>query len=252
MMAAVEPKIEAVIPTGSGGFWALLFSILANSDERQAALEKNLPTYCDELLNRGVFEEDLPGDCTVDDFREIGRFLGQTLQRSEPLNHLYPALRLLQSAWEPVEPMVYMPRIARRPLPNHPVRSIYQPVGLLDSDFPEEVFNAVALASGVQQAGDELWDGMQKSLALDGLEGILPYPISQNMMSETGFPYTGIVVQYEGDGIKNSHSIFSQLLDVKYQYGCFIESMQRQGAPTVLSPRSVLPPCLFPSTEISP
>ena len=141
MMAAVEPKIQAVVPTGSGGFWSLLFATLAG------------PNGPD------------------DDLREIGRLLGQILKRSEPLDHLYPALRLLQSSWESVEPMVYMPRIAKRPLPNHPVRSIYQPVGQGDSDFPEVVFNAVALASGVQQAGPTLWPEMQDSLALEEVGG---------------------------------------------------------------------------------
>ncbi|NEQ54518.1 MAG: hypothetical protein F6K11_31035 [Leptolyngbya sp. SIO3F4] len=216
MMAAVEPKIRAVVPTGSGGFWSLLFSELAG------------PNGPDE------------------DIREIGRLLGQVLKRSEPLNHLYPALRLLQSSWESVEPMVYMPRIAQRPLPNHPVRSIYQPVGQGDSDFPEVVFNAVALASGVQQAGPTLWPEMQDSLALEGFDGILSYPVSQNLLSETGVPYTGVVVQYEGDGIADPHTIFSQRLDVKYQYSCFMKSFQQSDMGTVLSPRPVLPPCLFP------
>lgn len=234
MMAAVEPKIRAVVPTGSGGFWSLLFSILANPDARK-----------DALVN-SCRPEDLDD---VEDLGEIGRLLGQVLQRSEPLDHLYPALRLLQTSWEPVEPMVYMPRIARRPLPDHPVRSIYQPVGQCDGDFPEAVFNAMALASGVQQAGEPLWPEMQDSLKLGGLDGILSsYPIVENVVSETGVPYTGVVVQYEGDNRANPHTIFSQRLDVKYQYGCFIESMQQIGTATVLDPRPVLPPCLFPST----
>ena len=215
MMAAVEPKIKAVVPTGSGGFWALLFSSLAGSD-------------------------------SPNDLQDVARLLGRVLQRSEPLDHLYPALRLLQSSWEAAEPMVYMPRIARRPLPNHPVRSIYQPVGQGDSDFPEAVFNAVALASGVQQAGPILWPEMQASLALGGLEGMMSYPASQNLISENGVPYTGIVVQYEGDGLADPHTIFSQRDDVKYQYGCFMESIQQAGMGIVLEPRPILPPCSFP------
>ena len=147
---------------------------------------------------------------------------------------------------EAAEPMVYMPHLARRPLPNHPVRSIYQPVGQGDTFFPEPVFNAVALASGVQQAGPTLWPEMQTSLALGGLDGIMPYPVSQNLISENGIPYTGIVVQYEGDGLANPHTIFSQRDDVKYQYGCFMESFQQSGLGIVLEPRPILPPCSFP------
>ena len=215
MMAAVEPKIKAVVPTGSGGFWALLFSSFASSD-------------------------------SPEDLQTITRLLGKVLQRSEPLDHLYPALRLLQSSWEAAEPMVYMPRIAQRPLPNHPVRSIYQPVGQGDSAFPEVVFNAVALASGVQQAGPIIWPEMQASLALGGFDGIMSYPVSQNLISENGVPYTGVVVQYEGDGLADPHTIFSQLDDVKFQYGCFMESVQQAGLTIVPEPRPILLPCSFP------
>ncbi|MBT9316122.1 hypothetical protein [Leptothoe spongobia] len=238
MMAAVEPKIRAVVPTGSGGFWSLLFSNLANPDSRKAPI----PEFC---VNKPPDQPEVV--CQVNDLGDIDRLLGQVQKRTEPLNHLYPALRLLQSSWESVEPMVYAPRIAKRPLPDHPVRSIYQPVGQRDSDFPEEVFNAIALASNVQQAGPTLWPGMQESLALEKLDApMLSYPISQNLISDTGIPYTGVVVQYESDLIENSHTIFSQRLDVKYQYGCFLKSFQQNNMGTVLSPRPVLPPCLFP------
>ena len=79
-----------------------------------------------------------------------------------------------------------------------------------------------------------------------GVEGILSYPVSQNLISETGMPYTGIVVQYQGDGLADPHTIFSQRDDVKYQYGCFMESMLQAGMGIVLEPRPVLPPCSFP------
>lgn len=214
MMGAVEPKVKAVVPTGSGGFWALLFAELANS-------------------NGG-------------DFEKIASLLGQVLQKEEPLDHLYPALRLLQSSWEAAEPMVYMARMAKRPLPNHPVRSVYQPVGQGDSDFPESIFDAVALATGVQEAGEILWPNMQESLALEGLDGIVDYPVEDNLSSEDGRPYTGVVVQYKGDGLADPHTIFSQLDDVKYQYGCFMNSVQQMGKGVVPEPKPILLPCSFP------
>ncbi len=214
MMGAVEPAVKAVIPTGSGGFWALLFAQLANT-------------------NGGEFEK-------------IANLLGKVLDKRDPLDHLYPALRLLQSSWEAAEPMVYMARMAKRPLPNHPARSIYQPVGQGDSDFPEAIFDAVALATGVQQVGDMLWPEMQESLALEGLDGFLEYPIESNLVSEDGRPYTGIVVQYTGDGLADPHTIFSQLDGVKYQYGCFMDSIQKTGKANVPEPKPILLPCSFP------
>lgn len=214
MMAAVEPKIQAVVPTGSGGDWALLFALLANSDQP--------------------------------DFQKIAKLIENALKKSEPLDYLYPALQLLQSSWEAADPMVYMPRIAKRPLVGHPSRSIYQPVGQNDKDFPEEIFNAVALATGVQQAGSILWPEMQTSLALEKLDGIINYPVTQNLRSEIGEPYTGVVVQYEGDGLDDPHTIFSQLDDVKYQYGCFMESIQKTGTAVVWKARPILMPCATP------
>ncbi|MBF2077618.1 MAG: hypothetical protein IGR76_03650 [Synechococcales cyanobacterium T60_A2020_003] len=195
MVSAVEPKIGAVVPTGSGGFWSRL------ATESEAAPLFNL-----------------------------------LLGTSQNLNFLHPAFTLLQTAWESADPIVYMPRLARRPLPGHPARSIYQPVGLNDPEFPEPIYDAVALATGLQQAGDVLWPGMQASLSLDGLDGILAYPIVRNLRSENGRRYTGVVVQYEGDGITSSHNIFAQLDAVKIQYAHFFKSFYMKGKAVVIDP----------------
>ncbi|MGK7891048.1 MAG: hypothetical protein AB4042_17100, partial [Leptolyngbyaceae cyanobacterium] len=213
MMGAVEPKVKAVVPTGSGGMWSLLFQELANSGDPE--------------------------------FAPIANLLVRTIQKRDRLDHLYPALRLLQSSWEAAESMVYMPRMAQNPLPGHPVRSIYQPVGQGDSAFPEPIFDAMALATGVQQAGPELWPGMQRSLALANLDGISDYPVSGNLTNRNGDRYTGIVVQFEGDGLADPHTIFSQLDEVKYQYGCFMESVKQKGVGTVSQPRPIFLPCNF-------
>ncbi|MEL6224967.1 MAG: hypothetical protein AAFR31_20225 [Cyanobacteria bacterium J06627_8] len=214
MMGAVEPKITSVIPTGSGGFWALLFATFTNQEGG--------------------------------DFEKIAAVLDNVLKKEDAIDHLYPPLRLLQSSWEAAEPMVYMPRIAKRPLPGHPVRSVYQPVGQGDSAFPEVIFDAVALATGIEQAGDELWPEMQESLAIEGYDGLIDYPVSDNLKSDDGRPYTGVVVQYAGDGLADPHTIFSQLDDVKSQYGCFMDSVQKTGNATVPRPKPVDLPCNFP------
>lgn len=197
MVSAVEPKIGAVVPTGSGGFWSRL------ATESEAAPLFNL-----------------------------------LLGTPQDLDFLHPAFTLLQTAWESADPIVYMPRLARRPLPGHPARSIYQPVGLNDPEFPEPIYDAVALATGLQQAGDVLWPGMQASLSLDGLDGILAYPVVRNLRSDNGRRYTGVVVQYEGDGITSSHNIFAQLDAVKIQYARFFQSFYNKGRAVVIDPNT--------------
>ncbi|HRI72504.1 MAG TPA: hypothetical protein PK156_50055, partial [Polyangium sp.] len=131
----------------------------------------------------------------------------------------------------------------RRPLKDAPSRPIYEPVGKGDSYFSTDLYNAVALAYGHEQAGTEVWPEMQQVLALDELQGILPYPVKNNRNAADGKPYTGVVVQYEGDGIYDPHAIYSQLDEVKYQYGCFFSTFLTSGTATVPAPASLGTPC---------
>ena len=206
LVAAVEPGIKLAVPTGAGGFWPqfiLTTSYIAGAD----------------------------------------KLLGILLRTDAPLTALHPAMHLLFTAWEPADPIVHMPRLARRPLPGHPVRSIYEPVGKDDKYFPTALFDAIALAYGHQQAGETIWPTMQEALRDDGLEGLLPYPVKDNRPSAAGGRYTGVVVQFRGDGIADPHSIYRQLDAVKYQYGCFVASFLATGKAVVTAPAPLGTPC---------
>jgi hypothetical protein len=109
-----------------------------------------------------------------------------------------------------------MPRLARRPLPGHPVRSIYEPVGKGDSYFPMAVFNAIALAYGHKEAGDVVWPEMQSALALDNLGGVIPYPVTNDLVSVDGTQYNGAVVQYPGKGIL----IYDNWINSNFGFDC--------------------------------
>jgi hypothetical protein len=84
---------------------------------------------------------------------------------------------------------------------------------------------------------------MQDALALDELDGIEAYPVTDNLVSADGTAYTGAVVQYEGDGIEDPHSIYAQLDEVKYQYGCFLSTFLERGVATVPAPAALGTPC---------
>jgi hypothetical protein len=77
---------------------------------------------------------------------------------------------------------------------------------------------------------------MQPALALSGLDGILPFPVTQNRTSANQTPYTGVVEQFLGDGIELPHSIYRQLPAVKYQYRCFVDGWLKSGVATVSAP----------------
>ncbi|MEO6420542.1 MAG: hypothetical protein ABIP39_14090 [Polyangiaceae bacterium] len=206
MISAVEPRVKATVPTGAGGYWSY-------------------------FILKTTFVDMLPG--------KLGLLLGIHV----PYTFMHPTMALAQTALEPADPMVYMPRLAKNPLPMHPTRSVYQAVGKGDSYFPTTVQDAAALAYGNQEAGDVVWPTMQDTLTLGGLGGLGTYALSQNRMSLAGTPYTGVVVQYEGDGLYDPHAIYSQLDTVKYQYGCFDDTFFRTGVATVPAPAPLGTPC---------
>lgn len=207
MVAAVEPRFGAVVPTGAGGLWNVM--------------------VIDTAL--------IPG---------VKGFLALLLGTPElDLTFLHPGLTLLSFGWETGDPLVFMPRLARNPLPGHPARHIYEPVGKDDQYFPIAIFDAAALSYGNQQAGSEHWPSMQQALALDGRDGLVSYPVTANRTSGEGEMTTGVVVQYLGDGIADPHSIYAQLDEVKYQYGCFFKTYFDTGVAKVLAPAPLGTPC---------
>ena len=208
MVGAVDPRVAAVVPTGSGGYWS--FTVL------RAELSDGIPSAPAIALLLGV--------PSVQD-------------------HLHPALQLVQSVLEPAEPLVYAMRLARHPLPGHAARSIYQPIGIDDPGFPNPIYAAMALASGTQQAGDNIHPSLQRALTLGDLGGILPYDVSPNRTAPAGGRYTAVAVQYAGDGLISSHHIFAQLDEVKYQYGCFLRSTANGEPGIVPAPASLGTPC---------
>src|SRR5207248_1241119 len=83
---ATDPRVKVVVPTGAGGYWP--FMVLTTQTI------PNAPNDLKLLLGTG------------------------------DLTFMHPALHLLETAWEAAEPFVYMRRIARDPLPNHPSRPV--------------------------------------------------------------------------------------------------------------------------------
>jgi hypothetical protein len=207
MVGAVEERFGALVPTGAGGYWTLM-----------------------------ILESDfIPG--------AAGLLAAILSTDAGALRFVHPGLSLLETAFDISEPMASMNRLAHRPLAGFPVRHIYEPVGQGDEYFPTTVFDAAAVAYGNQQAGATIWPGMQDALAAIGLDGVASYPVSQNRVAADGTPYTGVVVQFESDGIENAHYIYRQLDEVKHQYGCFLATWIADGTPTVPAPGAIGEPC---------
>jgi hypothetical protein len=199
LISAVEPSIKAVVATGAGGYWSYFILLTSTIPGIKSKLQILLDT---------------PND----------------------YSHLHPVMHLAQLGLDPIDPIASMPRLGYDPLPNHPTRPIYEPHGMGDSYFPTVVQDAVALAYRNKEAGDVVWPTMQDALRVAGLSGLVPYPVANEVTSTAGAPYTGVVVQYQGDGVYDPHAIYTQLDAVKYQYGCFFETMLATGKATVPAP----------------
>ncbi len=207
MFGATEPRVGAVVPTGAGGYWSYMFmrtTVFGNT--------------------RGL--------------------IATLLDANGKLSYMHPAMQAVETAIESADPIVYTPRLARNPLPKHPVRSIYAPAGKLDSYFPMAVFDAMAIGYGVPQAGTEVWPEMQRGLKLVGLDGYRSYPLQENLTSSASdTKFTGAIVQYEGDGIFDPHALYSQLPAVKHQARCFHASFHQTRKPVIVAPGDTSDPC---------
>ena len=202
IIGAVEGRYGALVPTGAGGFWNLMI------------LETTSVPGARSLLSSALGIDDTT------------------------INFVHPALDVMALGWEIAEPVASMARIAHRPLAGLPPRSVYEPVGMGDSYFPIDVYDAAALAYGNEQAGTAVWPSMQDALTLDKLGGLISYPVKMNRAA-----LTRVVVQYTGDGIIDAHYLYRQNDNVKHQYGCFLESYLRDGVPTVPGPGAITDPC---------
>jgi hypothetical protein len=156
----------------------------------------------------------------------------------EVLSFMHPTMNVLALAWQPAEPMAAMARLSRRPLEGIARRHIYEPVSEGDTRHPTLIYDAAALSFGNELAGTQVWSSMRSALALDDLDAGLMYPVTANRDG-----VTGVVVQFEGDGLVDPHFIFRQLDGVKHQYACFLATYVRDGVPIVAPPNVLAHPC---------
>ncbi len=207
LVSAVEPRIQAAVPTGAGGYWtyfALRTTVIPNA------------------------------------YNLLRLLIGTR----EQVSFMHPALHLIETGWEAIDPIVSTHRLARRPLPGHPARSIYEPAGKGDSYFSPQIYDAMALAYGHPQAGDTIWPTMRDGLDLLGLGQKIEYPVKNNLKSEGGQPYTGVIVQYDNDnGAFDGHGIYRRVEAVRHQYGCFHSTFRKNGVAVVPAPAKLGSPC---------
>jgi hypothetical protein len=210
LVAPLEPRMKAIVPTGAGGYLTLFLTTTGPEQTTIGQIAKGIGPIL------------------------FGVYGGLTF--------LHPAASLAEIALEPSDPMTGQPRVGLRPLPGMPARSIYTPVGRGDSYFSNATFEAVELAYGVELAGEPAWPELAEALALDGRGKSVPYPVAHNRTSANGEPFTGVVVTYEVEGY-DPHAVYSHDDRVRHQFGCFLATHIADGVAKVVAPGALDAPC---------
>jgi len=199
MVLGLEPGIRAGVLSGFGGSWLYNLTI------------KTAPLVIAEVVK--LFLGFIAGD--------------------EP--DIYdPLLNLLQTFWEPSEPMNWARRWALEPLPGNRPKHIFVLEGVVDGYFRPPSANAAALAGHLAPVEPTVEPTLEEDLALIGLAA-LAAPAGGNLETTEG-PVTAIVAQHlPPDGV-DGHFIPFENDPPKYQYRCFFASALGGATPTVPAP----------------
>jgi len=194
----VETELKALIPAGNGAYWRLFMA------------------------------EGNPLD--MNSLRKSGEGLTESLG----LDKFHPVIDMLQTVLAPADPFAYQKHYATSPLPGRNPKHVWASFGLYDHYFAPVSQNAAISCMGLDLAGPVLEPSTREALELSGL-GNPDYPVSLNKESN-GRKTTAVAVQYRQYGALDGHHVNYQRQDAKYQYGCFLETLWKTGAPVVYEP----------------
>ena len=213
LAAAIEPRIGAVLLSGSGG------SYLENVLWKKAPLD--VKPLAELLLGYTAKGRSL----TADD----------------------PVLSLIQWAAEPADPQVYARRLARAPPAGTAPRHLLQFQGIVDHYILPPLVQAVSIPLGVDLAGPALDVASAELSVFTPLEaalgradrGRIALPARGNQAAGA---VTAVVVQQPQDGIEDGHEVAFQTEAPKHQYRCFLKSWLA-GVPQVPVAGGLRDPC---------
>lgn len=196
---ALEDAVSGVVLSGVGGSWIAAVS-LADSRPDEA-----IPSFSEQVTDS----------------------LGFTPERFDP------ALTLLQTALESIEVMSWGRTMLSDPLPGHDPKHVLLVHGARDSDHVPRMVNAYAMSMGLDLMDPELIAGSADDYELVG-RSVLPPPLKGNVDRPSG-DVTAVTVQHE-PAQDEGHDVAFELDPVRYQYGCFVDTLVKRDLPTVPAP----------------
>ena len=155
----------------------------------------------------------------------------------------HPLMTLFQTANEASEASNFDAHLLHDPLPGNRPKDILLFGGYIDGYFPPPMIEGMAVAVGVDLAGEEVYPGTVDALeTLAGREQ-LDYPVRDNI-EVGGHAYTGAIVQYEAPAGMDGHYVTWRTNEPRYQYTCFFKSIAATGQAILSAPNGdVYAPC---------
>ncbi|MBI4208458.1 MAG: hypothetical protein HY538_01965 [Deltaproteobacteria bacterium] len=158
------------------------------------------------------------------------------LPPGESLDVWHPVLALFDLSLGQSDVIHFLDRILRRPPQNRSAPHVFVISGHEDRITNSGSQRAFVASLGVDLIGPEVAENPEDQLLpvieLAGGDQ-LSYPASGNFFVPRQGPRTAGVVRYLEDGIRHGHWVAFQLDEPKQQYGYFLETLIRDGIPTI-------------------
>jgi hypothetical protein len=146
-----------------------------------------------------------------------------------------PIATLFQTVEEPAEPADFAPHVVREPLAGDPPRNVLLIGGYLDEYFSPRTIEGLAVALGVDLAGDVVYPPTLTALQQLTTGGQIALPASNNRTVD-GRKVTAALLQFRAPAGMDGHYVSFELNAPRYQYGCFFDSLARTGTAVIPPP----------------
>jgi hypothetical protein len=209
LLAAIDPGYQGAILTGAGGSWI------------EFPLGVETPVNLAELLASAVH-----------------------LPSVETLDRFHPILAIFDLGCGASDNTHYLDEILRRPPAG------FDPPHVLVVEGDDDLFigpglqRALNAALGTDLAGPDVGPADRRIEAAVRLAGgrVLDPPVTGNLETPAG-PRTGAVVRYLPDAEGAGHYVTFQLEAPQHQWGCFLETLAEDRAPTIVAGTTRDGPC---------
>ncbi len=148
----------------------------------------------------------------------------------DPVDEFHPLLNLLQTYFEDSDPANYAARLFKEPATGFAPKSIFQSLGVVDHYTPVPNIKALALAMGVQPAGDPIEP--IDYLAMANLSWTMP-PVSGNVASGKA---TAVLVEYAQKSDSDGHFVVFDVPSATAQSNRFLATHAATGIASLLAP----------------